>query len=149
MLWATSDGEMTEAGTVSTLFDVVHLEGAQQLAVYGGNEFYAGRPAFSVNEWGEGRVYYASAIPDAAATTRIAQTLIDGLDIEGIETHDGVFAPARVSEDGTTFRFYLNTVGEVRDVAPQAGIDILTGTATDPETTLELEPYGVAIIRED
>ena len=148
MLWATSDGEMTEAGTVSTLFDVVHLEGAQQLAVYGGNEFYAGRPAFSVNEWGEGRVYYASAIPDAAATTRIAQTLIDGLDIEGIETHDGVFAPARVSEDGTTFRFYLNTVGEVRNVTPQAGVDILTGAATDPETTLELEPYGVAIIRE-
>ena len=39
-------------------------------------------------------------------------------------------------------------MGEVRDVAPQAGIDILTGAATDPETTLELEPYGVAIIRE-
>lgn len=42
------------------LCDLIHLEGAEALASYG-DDFYAGRPALTVNRFGEGKAYYIAS----------------------------------------------------------------------------------------
>ncbi|MGF7030835.1 beta-galactosidase [Paenibacillus mucilaginosus] len=42
------------------LCDLLHLEGAEALASYG-DDFYAGRPALTVNRLGEGKAYYIAS----------------------------------------------------------------------------------------
>lgn len=47
------------------LCDLIHLEGAKALAVYG-EDFYAGRPALTENQLGEGKAYYVASRNDEA-----------------------------------------------------------------------------------
>ena len=42
------------------LCDLIHLETAEALAVYS-SDFYAGRPALTVNQLGKGRAYYIAS----------------------------------------------------------------------------------------
>jgi beta-galactosidase len=42
------------------LCELIHAEGAETLAVYG-SDFYAGRPALTVNKKGKGKAYYIAA----------------------------------------------------------------------------------------
>ncbi|MFF2090823.1 beta-galactosidase [Paenibacillus sp. NPDC058174] len=42
------------------LCDLIHLEGAEALAHYG-DDFYAGRPALTVNRFGKGKAYYVAS----------------------------------------------------------------------------------------
>ncbi|WP_416151950.1 beta-galactosidase [Salipaludibacillus sp. HK11] len=42
------------------LCDLIHTEGAEVLATYG-KDFYAGRPALTVNELGKGKAYYVAS----------------------------------------------------------------------------------------
>lgn len=45
---------------VRELCDLIHLEGAEALAYYG-KDFYQGRPALTVNQFGKGQAYYMAA----------------------------------------------------------------------------------------
>ncbi len=45
---------------VHELCELIHAEGAEVLAVYG-DDFYAGRPALTVNAFGAGKAYYLAA----------------------------------------------------------------------------------------
>ncbi len=59
-LYPTDRGEVTADGkkyVVCDYSELVHLQGARALAEYS-KEFYSGMPAFTVNEYGEGRAYY-------------------------------------------------------------------------------------------
>jgi beta-galactosidase len=47
------------------LCELIHLEGASAQAVYGG-DFYAGRPALTVNRFGEGKAWYVASRNDAS-----------------------------------------------------------------------------------
>lgn len=47
------------------LCDLIHLEGAEALAQYG-SDFYAGRPALTVNQLGDGKAYYIASRNDQA-----------------------------------------------------------------------------------
>ena len=39
---------------------IIHREGAERLATYGGDEFYAGHSALTVNAYGKGKAYFVS-----------------------------------------------------------------------------------------
>ncbi len=49
--------------TAKTLCDLLHLEEAKALAVYN-SDFYAGMPAITMNEYGEGKAYYIATSSD-------------------------------------------------------------------------------------
>ena len=51
---------MAEAYEAVELCDLIHLETAEALAVYR-SDFYAGRPALTVNQLGKGRAYYIAS----------------------------------------------------------------------------------------
>ena len=54
----TADGLPFSASYQAEVFcDLVHLEGAQALAVYG-DDFYQGRPALTLHYFGQGQAYY-------------------------------------------------------------------------------------------
>jgi beta-galactosidase len=55
-------------------FALIHAEGARVLATFG-SEFYAGRPALTVNNFGQGRAYYVASRNDEA----FQETFLGGL----------------------------------------------------------------------
>jgi beta-galactosidase len=68
------------------LCDLVHLEGARALAVYG-KDFYAGRPALTENQFGKGKAYYVASDPEP----RLVQDLLQQLCV-----NQGIRAPLAV-----------------------------------------------------
>jgi len=136
-----------EPGSVSTLFDVLHLEGARTLASYGAGEYYSGSPVFTVNEVGDGRIYYVAAVPDRCATKNILKEVLTGTGIEAIESPEGTYLPLRVGANDVKYRFYLNSSPNIVTVrVPAPGVDILTGKSIEGDCVLD--PYGVAIVCE-
>ena len=92
------------------LCDLIHPEGARVLATYG-REFYAGRPALTVNSFGAGRAYYLATMLDQSALTELAANLCDqqgvtsplpGCPAPGLEVTE------RVSPTGVSLLYLLN-----------------------------------------
>ncbi len=63
-----------ESFPCTLLCDVIHLEGAKCLGCFE-QEFYAGSPAVTVNEYGKGRAYYIGTQPDRALLERVVNKL--------------------------------------------------------------------------
>lgn len=62
------------------LCDVIHLEGAQALGVFG-SDYYAGRPAFTVNQLERGKAYYIASDPEEAFLKEFARLILDEKDV--------------------------------------------------------------------
>jgi beta-galactosidase len=103
------------------LCDLIHLEGAKSLAVYG-RDFYAGRPVLTENKLGNGKAYYIASDPEPAFIQGFLKTLCEELHIQGpLETVSGVEVTQRC-KDNLEFTFVLNhndfearvNLGEIR-----------------------------------
>jgi beta-galactosidase len=140
--WGTKD-----AYEVYDYCELIHTETAEALAVYQ-SDFYAGRPALTVNSFGNGKAYYIAA--------RTGYRLLDDFYGELIGRHRLLRAlecdlpagvTAQLRTDGERrFVFLMNFSEEEKSVVPgRAGLrDLLSGeTLTD---RIPLEPYGVAIL---
>ncbi|MDY8093090.1 beta-galactosidase [Paenibacillus polymyxa] len=106
------------------LCDLIHTEGAEVLAVYG-SDFYAGRPALTVNRLGQGKAYYIASRNIGLFHSHFYRSLIDDAGISkalnvklphGVNTairtdgvHDYIFIlnfthePQRITLDGRTY----------------------------------------------
>ncbi len=87
--------------------DVIHAEGANVLAAFG-QDFYAGHPAITENQYGQGKAYYIATAPE--------DTLLDDFVRAVCKTHqlgplfdvpEGVEVTKRYAE-GNAFTFVLN-----------------------------------------
>ncbi|MBN1401695.1 MAG: beta-galactosidase trimerization domain-containing protein, partial [Anaerolineae bacterium] len=138
-------GPLAGAYRCSLLCDLLHLEGAHSLATYG-EDFYAGRPALTVNHYGQGQAYHIASDPESRFVADLLQHLCHELGIRPpLEAPQGVEVCQRTKE-GMTFTFVLNHDTEKRTVAlPGAMRDLLTGTGIDG--TIDLEPNDVLILR--
>lgn len=56
-------GDLSKEYSCGLLCDLLHLEGARVLAVYG-KDFYAGMPVLTENCFGEGKAYYVGTSPE-------------------------------------------------------------------------------------
>lgn len=102
---------------VRQLCDLIHTESAHTLALYG-DDFYAGRPALTVNDFGDGQAYYIAArtTDDFLAdfyrelVARVApRKALDALLPQGVS--------AAVRTDGETdFIFLMNFTSEAHPV---------------------------------
>jgi len=130
------------------LFGLIHAESAKVLATYGG-DFYAGRPALTVNGFGQGEAYYVAARTEADFLSAFYGALIDRLELApalDAELPEGVSAQLR-TDGKTDYVFVMNfnaTSSTVTLKAKPARRDLLTGKAV--KGALELEPYGVRVL---
>lgn len=133
--------------TCNLLCDILHLEGAEALAVYG-DDFYQGTPAVTCNQFGQGRVYYAATqlapegldklLDEAARAAKVSPVAapLSGLEI------------VRRQGDGHTFTFVMNLTKEAHVLPDEfAGrADLLTGKTA--EKGLVMQPFDVLILED-
>ncbi len=133
-------------GTASLWCDVVDLAGAQALGVYTQN-YFAGKPCFTVNRQGKGNVYYIGCDLDDAAMGNLARYLgaQSGLEVplygvEGVETVSAT--------DGKRNPLFILNHNDVPVTVPVSKkyTDMLSQARV--ECAVTLEPYGVAILDE-
>ena len=122
-------GELNGTYECGLICDLLHLRGAEALAVYAA-DFYAGRPCLTRNQFGKGTAYYVASDPE--------QPFIDGFvkylcDLKGIkaplEVPPGVEVTQREKES-RRFTFVLNhneTAVEI-DLGEKACFDLVTQT---------------------
>jgi beta-galactosidase len=132
------------------LYERIHLEGAEALAIYQSG-FFAGGPALTVNDFGRGKAYYvASRNQEPFFSDFIAKIIVEGHIRRAIDVELPEGVTAQLRTDGThDFIFLLNFSPEERLVAldSRAYTDLLRGGAAQGELTIA--GYGVRVLRRD
>ena len=134
------DGSQSKCGL---LCDILHLEGAQALAVYG-EDFYAGAPAVTKNAYGKGTVYYVGTQPEAQGLDKILDSLTGQGEIHPLIPDRTQREVTRRVKDGTEFWFILNLTGKPQPLPESfAGeTDMLTG-----EKAGDLKPFDAILVK--
>lgn len=133
----------TGSAPVSPWFEVLDPGAARSVAVYE-DDYYAGRPAVTMRELGQGRAIYVGVLAGSDLYSLLLDWLLPLLDVgAALETRDGVEAMARVGPAGKVL-FLLN-----HNRAP-ATVTLLEGTidalTKEPMARqLELGPRDVRI----
>ena len=133
---------------VGKICDLIHAEGAQVLATYGG-DFYAGRPALTVNASGRGEAYYLATYPDERFMRDFYGALIEKLKLRralAAELPQGVTAQPR-ADGRREYVFLLNFNRKLSRVNLGAVnfTDALTGKKVPRMVTLS--GYGTMILK--
>lgn len=134
-------------GEVSIWAELLKPQTAKVLARYAGGH-YDGQAAITVNGFGKGKVYYVGCNLDECALHRLLQLIAHQAGIEHAVNWPipGVEVVERVSRDGQPYIMVLNhNSWPVCAAVPGNYTDLLTGKAVSE--ILELEPYGVAVLR--
>ena len=127
---------------------IMHLEGARTLATYGGDDFYAGTPAVTVNDHGLGRAYYVGTPLDEPGMDAFAAGVLADAGLAGTVTPDGVEIAERRTRDGRTVTFVLNMTPQRQTVSlPHlAGLtDLLAVGGAVLGDVVAMEPYQVIV----
>jgi beta-galactosidase len=127
--------------------ELIHTETARTLGTYK-EDFYAGRPALTVNNFGKGRVYYMAARFDESFLQDFYSELTGQLGLKRIldtELPDGVTAQMRT--DGTKEYIFLMNFSEdskTVDIGEEQAEELLTGKSLSGG--ILLKPYEVMIL---
>src|SRR5690625_121548 len=130
------------------LCDLIHLEGAEALAYYK-DDFYAGRPALTVNELGKGKAYYIASRNKGDFHLDFYTKVVEEAGIKRVidsELPDGVTAQYRT--DGEfDYVFIMNFTDEVKTVhvADAEYTDLLEGSSVPKQ--IELPAFGVKLLK--
>ncbi|WP_217586495.1 beta-galactosidase [Lentibacillus saliphilus] len=144
------DNHLELAGdyTAYELCDLIHSEGADVLAAYQ-SDFYAGRPAVTVNQFGKGKAYYIASRNKPSFHSDFYGKLIKEIDIKGVvnaSLPEGVTAQKR-TDGQNNYIFLLNFSEENKLVELDNGsyINVLSGAVVN--AAIELSPFGVSILK--
>ncbi|MDY3243831.1 MAG: beta-galactosidase [Candidatus Limiplasma sp.] len=110
------------------LCDILHLEGAEALAVYG-EDFYQGTPAVTCNSFGKGRVYYVATQMAPEGLARVLDEAVQAADVFPVAAPCSGLEIVRRRNENHVFTFVMNLTKEAH-VLPEelAGhTDLLTG----------------------
>ena len=134
--------------SVGDLCDLINVEGAKILASYK-SDFYAGRPAVTMNNFGEGEAYYIASRTKKDFNENFYSKLIKKLKITRIiETilPKGVTAQLRTDGDND-FVFLMNFNNYEEKVILEQGKyeDMLSNSKLEEE--IILAPYGFKIMK--
>ncbi len=129
------------------LCDLLHTESAEVLGVYG-SDFYQGRPAFTVNAFGQGHAYYIASDPEERLLNDFCKHLSDKHQLltTSIGFTPGIEVTRRYKSD-KMFTFILNHNSHETTVPLQAGSYFNLLKKEVVSESLHLEPYGVAILQ--
>lgn len=110
------------------LCDILHLEGAEALAVYG-EDFYQGTPAVTCNSFGKGRVYYVATQMAPEGLAWVLDEAVQAADVSPVAAPCSGLEIVRRRNEKHVFTFVMNLTKETH-VLPEelAGrTDLLTG----------------------
>jgi beta-galactosidase len=130
-------------------FALIHLRGGRQLAAFG-EDFYAGRPALTVNDYGRGQAYYIASRNDERFLEDFLGALALKLDLQRalpVDLPEGV--TAQVRGDGEMrfiFLMNFNPAPAKVSLGEKTYRNQLSGKNVRGE--LELPAYGVEILVE-
>ncbi len=119
-------GKLKGEYTCNLLCDLLHSEGAEVIAEYG-EDFYAGMPVVTRNNFGKGQAWYVASSPDPAFLKDFTAYLTAERGIEPLlETPDGVEVTQRV-KDSEALLFILNhnSKPQTVDLGAIKGLDLL------------------------
>ncbi len=127
--------------------ELIHARGAKVLAEYA-SEFYSGRPALTVNEYGKGKAYYQAFRDDGTVWADMLDLLVKELGLpEAIPTPLPDMVSAHMREDGDTkYLFVENYSGnEIKDLAlGKLWKNMETGEVSD---RVDLDKFDVKIFK--
>ncbi len=132
--------------------DLIHCETARPLAVYK-EDFYAGRPALTVNDFGKGKAYYIAFRNNHEFLSDFYNALICRFSARGIslkkvlntELPYGVTAQMRT--DGRKDYVFISNYGsrpETIDLGNTAYRDMVSGNTL--AGNVNIKPYGILIL---
>lgn len=123
--------------------DIIELTGAGSAAEYA-SSFYAGTPAVTWRQAGNGQAWYVGTEPSGALMDALLGKWLDAAKIQGIaQTPDGLEVTRRRGESGDTYFVLNHSDSAVRFDVP-AGWE----PAAEQSQDLSIEPYGYRIYRE-
>ncbi|CAK4834034.1 unnamed protein product [Aphanomyces euteiches] len=130
------------------LCDLIHLEGAEALAVYG-SDFYAGRPALTVNSLGRGKAYYVASRNKEPFCADFIGRIIEetgAMKAIGAALPPGVTAQLRTDGE-SDYVFLMNFSGEAQTVEldGEAYADLLAGVPAASPVVLEMS--GIRVLK--
>ena len=131
------------------LCDLIHTEGAEVLAVYG-SDFYAGRPALTVNRLGEGKAYYIASRNTGLFHSHFYRSLIEDAGISkalNVKLPHGVNTAIRT--DGVhDYIFILNFTHEPQRITldGRTYTDMLENHAIE-DGSVQLDAYSVKVLK--
>ncbi|MDH2330568.1 beta-galactosidase [Paenibacillus polymyxa] len=131
------------------LCDLIHTESAEVLAVYG-SDFYAGRPALTVNRLGEGKAYYIASRNTGLFHSHFYRSLIDDAGISkalNVKLPHGVNTAIRT--DGVhDYIFILNFTHEPQKITldGRTYVDMLENHAIE-DGSVQLDTYAVKVLK--
>lgn len=130
----------------SLLCDLMHLEGARELASYE-EDFYAGTPVITENSFGAGKAYYVGTRSSQEFYRMFMRERMEEKGISPVlEAPEGVEATERF-KDGKGVMFVLNhNDEETVFVLNEARKDLLTGEQYEGGTVVMLEAKGVMLL---
>ena len=133
--------------TCNLLCDILHLEGAEALAVYG-EDFYQGTPAVTCNRFGQGRVYYVATQLAPEGLDKLLDEAAQAAKVSPVAAPCSGLEIVRRQGDGHTFTFVMNLTKEAHVLPDEfAGrADLLTGKTA--EKGLVLQPFDVLILED-
>jgi beta-galactosidase len=130
------------------LCDLIHLEGAEALAVYR-EDFYAGRPALTVHSFGQGKAYYlATRAKDPFYEAFYAKVAAEAGLKRAIESELPSGVTAQVRTDGESeYVFLMNFSGKEQNIIldRRPYTDMESGEIAGSDVTLQL--HGVRILK--
>ena len=120
----------------SMLYDLIHLEGAEALAVYE-KEFYAGMPCATVHTYGKGKAYYVGTDPEQAFIDELSGQICQDLGLQApLEVPDGVECTKRDTGE-RSFYFLINHRSDAVTIQlPRAFSNAFTGETWQGERQL-------------
>ena len=127
---------------IRELCDLIHCETAESLGEYG-DDFYAGRPALTVNSYGKGKAYYIAARTGGDFLDDFYGKISSGLPVNfKADLPKGVTAQYRTDgeRDYIFLMNFLNREILVSDVNEPDLADFFSGEA--PGKRVKLAPYG-------
>jgi beta-galactosidase len=127
--------------------DLIHAESAQVQATYG-SQFYAGRPAVTLNQFGKGKAYYIASRNDRRFASDFMKHQIKELGLKRVlntELPEGVTAQMRTDGE-KEFVFIINFNREPCTVSLGENKFKRIDIDEQPGKTLRLDGYGSAIL---
>ncbi|MDR1570815.1 MAG: beta-galactosidase [Oscillospiraceae bacterium] len=121
------------------LCEIAHAETARTLAVYA-SDFYAGSPALTVNEYGDGQAWYIAARAGEDFLVNVYAQAVERAGAPRLLSDKplpkGLHAASREGANGESYLFIMNFDNKSINVDLPHGVDMLTGESVGGEAII-------------
>jgi beta-galactosidase len=133
--------------TINDYCAIIEAKGAQVTGTYE-EDFYAGTPAITTNQYGDGKGIFMAPRTEFAFLQHFYKQLVDevGLVNQWVEVGNPVVSVQERADEEVCYQFVMNFSEESQQIkVKQSGMDLVSGEGTSMEMTLK--PYEVKVVK--